>query len=104
MPPDVPSQSPRNSMRKSELIEIISRKQEGLSADDIALSVEQLLASLAEALSEKGRIEIRGFGSLTLHYQAPREAHNPKTHQKVKIPGKYKVRFKMGKELQEQLN
>jgi len=91
-------------MRKSELIEKITASQENLSASDVTLSVEQILIYLPDALSRKRRVEIRGFGNFTLQYQAPRESHNPKTNQKMAVPGKYKVRFKMGKELKEQLN
>jgi len=91
-------------MRKSELIEKITTQQESLSASDVSLSVDHILSYLVNALSQKGRIEVRGFGNLTLQYQAAREAHNPRTNQKVNVPGKYKVRFKMGKELKEQLN
>ncbi len=91
-------------MRKSELIERISNKEENLSISDVTLSVDYILDYLADTFSKKGRIEIRGFGNLTLQYQPPREAHNPKTKQKVHVPGKHKIRFKMGKELKESLN
>ncbi len=91
-------------MRKSALIENIARQQESLSLNDVTLSVDRILAYLADALTQKGRIEIRGFGNLTLQEQAAREAHNPKTNEKVSVPKKYKVRFKMGKELKEDLN
>ena len=91
-------------MRKSELIEKVSIKQESLSPKDVGLSISHILDYLANALSQKGRIEIRGFGNLTLHYQNPREAHNPKSSQKVQVPGKYKIRFKMGKALKKRLN
>lgn len=97
-------------MRKSELIEKITAAQAALSPNDVMppdlamLSVEQILEYLANALTQKGRIEIRGLGNLTLQYQSAREAHNPKTGEKVSVPGKYKIRFKMGKDLKERLN
>jgi len=92
------------TMRKSDLIHKIATLQESLSASDITLSVQNILLYLTEALGKKGRIEIRGFGNLTLLYQKSRDARNPKTGEKLKTPGKYKVRFKMGKELKELLN
>lgn len=91
-------------MRKSELIKKITAKQESLSSADIALGVSQILQHLVDAISLKGRIEIRDFGNFTLHYQPSKEAHNPKTCEKVQVPGKYKIRFKMGKGLKERLN
>jgi integration host factor subunit beta len=55
-------------------------------------------------LSQNKRIEIRGFGSLCLHYHQPREARNPKTGEKVKTMGRYYTHFKPGKELRERVN
>jgi integration host factor subunit beta len=91
-------------MRKSTFIEKMVSKQDSLSQSDMELCVNHILGYLADALSRKGRIEIRGFGNLVVHYQAPREAQNPKTSEKIKVPGKYKIRFKMGKALKERLN
>ena len=50
------------------------------------------------------RIEIRGFGSFSLHYRAPRVGRNPKTGDKVELTGKYVPHFKPGKELRERVN
>lgn len=91
-------------MRKSELIVKMTAKQKHLSLEDITLSVDHLLTYLGEALGEKGRLEIRGFGNLTVHHQDAREARNPKTGEMVQVPAKNKVRFKMGKDLMEKLN
>lgn len=91
-------------MKKSNLIQKIAAKQQSLSLSDVELSIDTLLNYLADALSQKGRVEIRGFGNLTLQYQEPREAHNPRTGEKIQLPGRYKVRFKMGKKLKEEMN
>jgi integration host factor subunit beta len=55
-------------------------------------------------LSKGGRVEVRGFGSFCLHYQARRNAHNPKTGEKVIAPPRYRVHFKPGKELRNRVN
>lgn len=91
-------------MRKSELINRIAAQQQTLSHSDIEYCVDQIITCLTDSLSRKGRIEIRDFGNLHLHYQEKRIAHNPRTNQKVEIPAKYKVRFKLGKLLKERLN
>jgi integration host factor subunit beta len=59
---------------------------------------------MTEALSEGERIEIRGFGSFSLHYRAPRMGRNPKTGESVPLPAKYVPHFKPGKELRDQVN
>ncbi len=91
-------------MTKSELIEILSRRQAHLKADDVDLAVKSLLEMMGGALSTGDRIEIRGFGSFSLHYRPPRLGRNPKTGDSVALPGKHVPHFKPGKELRERVN
>ena len=91
-------------MTKSELIERIASKQSQLSAKDIELAVKAIISYMSEVLSEGGRIEIRGFGSFSLHYRAPRVGRNPKTGDPVQLNGKYVPHFKPGKELRDRVN
>jgi integration host factor subunit beta len=91
-------------MTKSELIEKISAEQSQLSAKDVELAVKMIMGHMADALSQGERIEIRGFGSFSLHYRAARSGRNPKTGQKVQLDGKYVPHFKPGKELRERVN
>lgn len=92
------------SMTKSELIEVLARRQSHLKADDVDLAVKTLLEMMAGALSHGDRIEIRGFGSFSLHYRPPRIGRNPKTGESVALPGKHVPHFKPGKELRERVN
>ncbi|MDA0978900.1 MAG: integration host factor subunit beta [Proteobacteria bacterium] len=91
-------------MTKSELIEKIAAVQTQLSSKDVELAVKMMLDHMAEALAEGERIEIRGFGSFSLHYRAPRLGRNPKTGEKVELAGKFVPHFKPGKELRERVN
>lgn len=91
-------------MTKSELIEKISAEQTQLSAKDVELAVKMIMDHMADALAHGERIEIRGFGSFSLHYRAARSGRNPKTGQKVQLDGKYVPHFKPGKELRERVN
>lgn len=91
-------------MTKSELIERISSRHPQLSAKDIETAVKTILDSMASALSQGERIEIRGFGSFSLHFREPRTGRNPKTGKSVTLRGKYVPHFKPGKELREQVN
>jgi integration host factor subunit beta len=94
----------RNAMTKSELIEILSRRQGHLKADDVDLAVKTLLEMMSNALTDGDRIEIRGFGSFSLHFRPPRLGRNPKTGDSVALPGKYVPHFKPGKELRDRVN
>ncbi|MDD3517069.1 MAG: integration host factor subunit beta [Chromatiales bacterium] len=91
-------------MTKSEIIEILARKQSHLAYKDVELSVKALLEQMSDALANGDRIEIRGFGSFSLHYRPPRVGRNPKTGDTVSLPGKYVPHFKPGKELRERVN
>jgi integration host factor subunit beta len=91
-------------MTKSELIERIAAKQTQLSAKDCEFAVKAILEYMSQVLSEGGRIEIRGFGSFSLHYRVPRIGRNPKTGTPVALSGKYVPHFKPGKELRDRVN
>ncbi len=91
-------------MTKSELIEILARRQGHLKADDVDLAVKALLEMMSGALAAGERIEIRGFGSFSLHYRPPRMGRNPKTGASVALPGKHVPHFKPGKELRERVS
>ncbi|TWT23479.1 integration host factor subunit beta [Luteimonas marina] len=90
-------------MTKSELIEILTQRQAHLKADDVDLAVKSLLEMMAGSLAHGDRIEIRGFGSFSLHFRPPRTGRNPKTGDAVALPGKHVPHFKPGKELRERV-
>ncbi|MDQ2693800.1 MAG: integration host factor subunit beta [Pseudomonadota bacterium] len=91
-------------MTKSELIEILARKQSHLPYKDVESAVKTLIEQMSQSLSSGERIEIRGFGSFSLHFRPPRMGRNPKTGDSVSLPGKYVPHFKPGKELRERVN
>ena len=91
-------------MKRSDLISQLASQQEHLAPEDVEAAVKALLDQLREALGNGERIEIRGFGSFSLHYRPPRQARNPKTGETVSTTGKYSPYFKPGKELRERVN
>ncbi|MRX28295.1 integration host factor subunit beta [Kangiella sp. HZ709] len=91
-------------MTKSQLIEKLVDKNPQLSVRDLELVVKSLIDQMSESLATGDRIEIRGFGSFSLHYRAPRVGRNPKTGESVTLNGKYVPHFKPGKELRERTN
>lgn len=91
-------------MTKSELIERIAERQDQLSPKDIELAIKLILEYMSQSLASGSRIEIRGFGSFSIHYRAPRIGRNPKTGESVELDGKYVPHFKPGKELRDKVN
>jgi integration host factor subunit beta len=91
------------SMTKSELIEKLATDFPHIQVKDVEASVKEILEQMAQSLASNERIEIRGFGSFSLHYRAPRVGRNPKTGDKVELDGKYVPHFKPGKELRDRV-
>ena len=91
-------------MTKSELIERLIEQHPQLSVKDVELAVKTMLDHMTESLANGERIEIRGFGSFSLHYRAPRIGRNPKTGESVSLDAKYVPHFKPGKEMRDQVN
>ena len=66
---------------------------------DAARTLEAVLSAVADALAAGDRLEFRDFGVLEPVVRRPRMAQNPKTLEKVAVPARGGVRFKMGKAL-----
>ena len=93
-----------SSLTKSGLIESLARKQSHLPPKDVELAVKGLLEKMSREMASGERIEIRGFGSFSLHFREPRIGRNPKSGDAVALRGKHVPHFKPGKELRERVN
>ncbi len=91
-------------MTKSELIERLADQQSHITPKVVEDAVKEMLEHMTATLSQGERIEIRGFGSFSLRYRAPRTGRNPKTGDRVELEGKYVPHFKPGKELRDRAN
>ncbi|MEA1988151.1 MAG: integration host factor subunit beta [Pseudomonadota bacterium] len=91
-------------MTKSELIELIARKQTQFAQKDVEIAVNQIVDSMIDTLSQGERIEIRGFGSFSLHHRKARVGRNPKTGATVELDDKRVPHFKPGKALRERVD
>lgn len=59
-------------MTKSELISQLTKSYPELSSRQVEDAVKEIIEQMAQQMAAGGRIEIRGFGSFSLHYRAPR--------------------------------
>lgn len=91
-------------LTRSELIERLTARQQLLTPKDVELAVKVIIEQLSETLATGSRIEIRGFGSFSLHHRAPRMGRNPKTGEAVALEAKRATHFKPGKELRDRVN
>lgn len=91
-------------MTRSDLVTLLAERFAQLTQRDTEFAVKTILDAMSDALARGHRIEIRGFGSFSLHYRPPRVGRNPKTGEAVALPGKHVPHFKPGKELRERVN
>lgn len=91
-------------MTKSELVEKLTTTNPDLSFKQIDLAVKMILEQMSESLENGKRIEVRGFGSFSLHFHQPRAGRNPRTGESVQLPAKSVPHFKVGKELRERVD
>jgi integration host factor subunit beta len=91
-------------MTKSELIAQLAGHYIDMSFKEVEQAVKSILEQLSQTMVSGHRIEIRGFGSFTLHHRASRTGRNPKTGEAVELESKYAPHFKPGKEMRDRVN
>ena len=87
-------------MTKTDLIQALS-KDTGLPIRKAEEVVKAVFNSMANALANNDRVEIRGFGSYKIKHYDGYTGKNPKTGESIKVKPKKLPFFKCGKELKE---
>jgi integration host factor subunit beta len=90
-------------VNKSDIINLVSDKNH-LGLSDVEYSIKKIIDYLSENLYQGERIEIRGFGTFSLHTHQSRLARNPKTGDKIALERRNTVHFKPSKELKSRVN
>ncbi|CAN5407242.1 integration host factor subunit beta [soil metagenome] len=91
-------------MIKSELIEKLAAENTHMTHAEVERVVNVVLGRMTQAMSEGGRVELRGFGAFSVRSRPARAGRNPRTGEAVDVPAKSVPFFKSGKELRERLN
>ena len=91
-------------MTKSELIERLAQKLLQLPYRDVELAIRMIIELITQQLANGERIEVRGFGSFTLHNRPGRVGRNPRTGESISLQEKHVPHFKPGKELRERVD
>lgn len=92
------------AINKSDLIANMYAKRPDIGELLLDESVREILNMMILSLAEGDRIEIRGFGSFSLHHRKPRVGRNPKTGESVQVSAKAVPHFKPGKALRDAVN
>jgi len=91
-------------MTKSELIEIVSNRQDQITRYEAEVVINSVFQAISDALANGNRVELRGFGSFSIRERRDRMGRNPKTGESVYVPSKVVPHFKPGKELRERVD
>ena len=89
---------------KSNLLKQLSDSYPNFLKKDLEKFFNIILNEIKQALNKNERVELRGFGTWSIHVQKARISRNPKTGEKIETPQKKTIHFKMGKELFKKLN
>jgi nucleoid DNA-binding protein len=88
---------------KKDLVDRIAEKTQSKRITVKAV-VQHLLDEITAELAQDNRLEFRDFGVFEPRTREARVAQNPKTLEKVQVPAKRTVKFKMGRMMSERLN
>ncbi|MGC6484417.1 MAG: integration host factor subunit beta [Candidatus Puniceispirillales bacterium] len=91
-------------MTKSELVAVLTEKYDSLYHRDVESIVNCFFDTIAEALANGDRVELRGFGAFSVRHRQERIGRNPRTGESVNVDAKNVPFFKMGKGMRERLN
>lgn len=93
----------RRAVTRSEITARLQKKFSRLRAQEAEEAVKIILHSVAQALEEGERVEVRGFGSFRVGERRAHLGRNPRTGEPVAVASKRVARFKAGKELREKV-
>lgn len=85
-------------MKKTEIVKMIAART-GLSAVKAGAVFDETFAVLGNALAEKGKITVTGFGAFSVRSRAARSGRNPQTGEAIRIGPSKTVAFKASKNL-----
>jgi len=90
-------------VNKSDIINLVCEKN-NLGLSDVEYSIKKIIDFMSENLYQGERVEIRGFGTFSLHTHQSRLARNAKTGDKIALERRNTVHFKPSKELKSRVN
>ena len=92
-----------STITKKELIDRIAERTQAKRVT-VKCIVQAFLDEIIGELCQNNRLEFRDFGVFETRTRAARVAQNPKTLERVEVPAKRTVKFKMGRLMRENLS
>ncbi len=91
-------------MLKSDILKKLEIRQKNLSESDIEQIFNIFTKKIISALKENKNVELRGFGTLKKKVNKAKQVRNPKTNEKLYKNENFKLHFKIGKILHNEIN
>ncbi len=91
-------------VNKSDIIEKVYEKFDGLTKDEVKLIVNSIVDEIATTIERGGRVELRGFGTFSTRTRKAGKARNPKTGEVIEIGERKTIYFRAGSGLKGKLN
>ena len=91
-------------MQKSDLLEKIISQNQSFSSLDSKIALDSLINQLSKLLSEKKRIEIRGFGAFSVRERNPIRGRNPKSGKAIELDSRSLIYFRPSKLIKNRIN
>ena len=89
---------------KSELIKELKKSYPNFLTRDLAKIIEIILKEIKNTLDRNEGVELRNFGTFRVNIQKESIRRNPKTGEKVAVPEKKVISWKMSKEMFKKIN
>lgn len=88
---------------KADIVDAITQNVEGITKKQAAEAFDAIFDAIIGHLKKGERVQVTGFGSLSVSERAARKGRNPATGQSINIPASRNARFKPSKDLKEAL-
>jgi integration host factor subunit beta len=100
--PDAGPGNAMNTITKKDLVDRIA-EESGYKRVLVKRVVQRFLDEIIDELGVGNRLEFRDFGVFEIRDRAARVAQNPKTLERVQVPRKRTVKFKIGRLMKARL-
>jgi integration host factor subunit beta len=89
---------------KKDLEKLLQTKYPELEGDDLSEIIDIVLNNITDELKSNHRIELRGFGTISVRTRAARKGRDPRKNEDIDIPERKSIYYRMAKGALKKLN
>lgn len=90
-------------MTKAEFLDVLARDKRIDNKKEAGAAVDSVLDAITDVLSQGGEVNFTGFGKFSVAERGPRQGVNPRTGERIFIPGGKVPRFSAGSGLKKRV-